>query len=296
VNSAFYGFSRRITTLKQAITLLGFRSVRNVVVNAGVVGIFRKRTFNNRHRHRLWNHSVACAVACRVIAERTGYKAKEEAFTAGLLHDIGKVVIDQYAPKDSARIMEMVEDGMDAREAETDVLGVDHTRIGALIAERWQLPKSLCLVIEFHDDPDSEDIPAHEDLVQLVAVANSICRFRSSDDPDKLREEVEAFVESPRNYLKLDVERTMEMLEEIWRIKSDALKTFGPGDSGQTVGEIEKEAEGESSGARRPASGSLAVAAAIGAEDGEAAAPGTHRAADEAARRKGESAYRETQG
>ncbi|NNE42860.1 MAG: HDOD domain-containing protein, partial [Gemmatimonadetes bacterium] len=245
VNSAFYGFNRRIATLKQAITLLGFRSVRNVVVNAGVVGVFRRRMFNSRNRNRLWNHSVACAVACRALAERTGYKAKEEAFTAGLLHDIGKVVIDQYAPKDSARIVAMVEDGFGQREAEEQVLGVDHTKIGSWIAERWQLPKNLCWVIEYHHDPTSDKIPANKELVQLVASANVICRFRSTDTPEELEEGLKEFVETDHNWMKFNVEQLRELLEEVWRIKSEAMKTFGPGMAGETVGEIDQAVEEE---------------------------------------------------
>jgi putative nucleotidyltransferase with HDIG domain len=240
VNSAFYGFNRRIATLKQAITLLGFRSVRNVVVNAGVVGIFRKRMFNNRYRHKLWNHSVACAVSARVIAERTGYKAKEEAFTAGLLHDIGKIVIDQYAPKESARIMELIEGGIEARAAEMQILSIDHTRIGSWIAERWQLPKSLCEVIEHHHEPEADAAAGHRDLVRVVAVANTLCGLRSSDAPERLCQEVEAFVASPANVLKFTAPETMAVLEEMWQVKSAAMKTFGPGMAGETVGEIER--------------------------------------------------------
>ncbi|HMB70480.1 MAG TPA: HDOD domain-containing protein, partial [bacterium] len=227
VNSAFYGFSRRITTLKQSITLLGFRSVRNIVVNAGVVGVFRKRTFNNQYRFRLWDHSIACGVAAREIARRTGYQAKEEAFTAGLLHDIGKVVIDQYAPKDSAAIMKRVDSGTPAREAEAEVLGVDHTKIGAWIAERWHLPKTLCWVIEHHHEPDSDAVPGERDLVRLVAAANSLCRIRKSDDPTEVESALEDWVASPANLLQLPLVTAREILAETWLGKAEAMRTFG---------------------------------------------------------------------
>jgi putative nucleotidyltransferase with HDIG domain len=225
VNSAFYGFNRRITTLKQAITLLGFRSVRNVVVNAGVVGIFRKRTFNTRHRRRLWDHSVACGVAARLLAERQQYQAREEAFTAGLLHDIGKVVIDQYAPRDSAEIMSRVETGLPPRLAEREVLGVDHTKIGSWVAERWHLPKTLCDVIEHHHEPDAAT--TDRELVRVVAAANAISHIRRSEDADTVAREVSAFVSSPANLFRLDVATTTSLLLEIWSRKADALKTFG---------------------------------------------------------------------
>jgi putative nucleotidyltransferase with HDIG domain len=225
VNSAFYGFNRRITTLKQAITLLGFRSVRNVVVNAGVVGIFRRRTFNAHYRRRLWNHSVACAVAARLLAEREGYAAREEAFTAGLLHDIGKVVIDQYAPKDSAAIMERVEAGTEPRAAECEVLGLDHTRVGAWIAERWHLPRALCAVIEHHHDPERADGSA--ELVRIVGAANAICRIRPSGEDDDVTRSVDWFVSSPDNHLDLAPAATRSLLDVIWQRKADAMKTFG---------------------------------------------------------------------
>jgi len=227
VNSAFYGFSRRITTLKQAITLLGFRSVRNVVVNAGVAGIFRKRTFNNQYRFRLWDHSVGCAVTARVLAERTGFKAKEEAFTAGLLHDIGKVVIDQYAPKDSAQIMKRVDAGMTASDAELEVLGVDHTQVGGWIAERWHLPKTLCWVIQYHHVPEADVVPGDRSLLRLVASANVLCRIRPTENEDELQAALEDFVASGANHLKIDLATARTVHAEMRAGKTEAMRTFG---------------------------------------------------------------------
>jgi len=225
VNSAFYGFNRRIGTLKQAITLLGFRSVRNVVVNAGVVGIFRRRTLNGHIRRRLWNHSVSCAVAARLLAEHEGYPAREEAFTAGLLHDIGKVVLDQYAPKESVAVMERVDAGAEAREAEREVLGVDHARIGAWMAERWHLPRALCAVIEHHHDPERAEDGA--DLVRIVATANGISRIPRSEDDAEVARDVHRFVTSMDNHLGLDEPVATTVLRETWKRKADALKAFG---------------------------------------------------------------------
>ena len=229
VNSAFYGFSRRITTLKQAITLLGFRSVRNVVVNAGVAGIFRRRSFNSHYRNRLWDHSVTTAVAARVLAPHVGYKSKEEAFTAGLLHDIGKVVIDQYAPKVSAQILRRVETGEMARDLEQQLLGADHTQIGAWISERWHLPKSLCAVIEHHHDWQKPGLPGEPELIKIVAAANDIAKVRRTDDRDALAREIEGFAESPGNVFGFDVGTIAKLLVEIWTSKTDAMKTFGAG-------------------------------------------------------------------
>ncbi len=228
VNSAFYGFSRRITTLQQAITLLGFRSVRNVIVNAGVVGMFRKRSFNNRHRLHLWEHSVSCAVATRVLAPAAGFQAKEEAFTAGLLHDIGKVVIDQYAPRSSMAVLRKVEAGMENRAAEREVMGVDHTEIGYLIAERWNLPKSLCAVIRHHHEPALSDGTPDERIVKLVASANALSKVRQPDDLAGMRTCAERFVADPLNLFQLDLEKTEAALQEFWTAREEAMRLFGP--------------------------------------------------------------------
>ena len=239
VNSAFYGFSRRITTLKQAITLLGFRSVRNVVVNAGVVGIFRKRTFNNRYRILLWDHSVACAVCARVLAEKVGHHAREEAFTAGLLHDIGKIVIDQYAPKDSAQIMSRVDEGARAKDVELERLGVDHTKIGVWIAERWHLPKTLCAVIEWHHEPEKSTGTSDPQLLKIVATANALSKIRKAAGPQDVDALVAKFVESPDNFLKLDAPTAQDALVATWEGRADAMRTFGG-----VAGEVERAERG----------------------------------------------------
>ena len=228
VNSAFYGFSRRITTLQQAITLLGFRSVRNVIVNAGVVGLFRKRSFHNRQRLSLWEHSVSCAVAARQLAGATGYIAKEEAFTAGLLHDIGKVVIDQYAPKNSMAILHKIEEGLETRTAEKEVLGVDHTEIGYLIAERWNLPKSLCAVIRFHHEPDQAVDAGDGKLLQLVAAANVFCKMKHRDNPAEIEAMAKEYAASPFNFFSLDSAQVIAALQEYWGGREEAMRLFGP--------------------------------------------------------------------
>ena len=228
VNSAFYGFSRRITTLQQAITLLGFRSVRNVIVNAGVVSLFRKKSFHNRYRLFLWEHSVSCAVAAKQLAGATGYPAKEEAFTAGLLHDIGKVVIDQYAPKDSIAIVRKIEEGMETRVAEREVLGVDHTEIGYLISERWNLPKSLCAVIHFHHEPEQAVDAGDGKLLQLVAAANVFCKMKQCENEIEIEAMAQEFAASPFNFFSLDAAQVVAALQEYWVGREEAMRLFGP--------------------------------------------------------------------
>jgi putative nucleotidyltransferase with HDIG domain len=236
VNSAFYGFSRRITTLQQAITLLGFRSVRNVIVNASVVSLFRKRSFHNRHRLFLWEHSVSCAVAAKQLAQVTGYPAKEEAFTAGLLHDIGKVVIDQYAPKNSMAVLRKIEEGMETRAAEREILGVDHTEIGYLIAERWNLPKSLCAVIRHHHEPDLATDAGDGKLLQLVAAANVFCKMKDVEDEGEIEAMAKEYAASPHNYFSLDAAQVVTALREYWGDRDEAMRLFGPrGDFAQVA-------------------------------------------------------------
>ena len=96
-NSAYYGFPQEITNITQAVTILGFNTIRNLALSVSV----HKMLFASREKelfsHRdFWKHSVATAVAAKMLANQTGYKSEENAFTAGLMHDIGKNVFDQF--------------------------------------------------------------------------------------------------------------------------------------------------------------------------------------------------------
>jgi putative nucleotidyltransferase with HDIG domain len=172
-NSAFYGVRGEVSTLSRAIVILGFNTLRSVVL-AGVSETLHADSRSCFKDRILWEHSVAVAIAARIIARECRYPDPEEAYTGGLLHDIGKVVLDAKLPDEYQQVLERVyNDGQSFVDAENDVLGFDHTDVGALVVRRWSLAPPLCEAVQLHHQPMAAEIdPA---LCAIVSLANSLC-------------------------------------------------------------------------------------------------------------------------
>lgn len=172
-NSAFYGVRGEISTLSRAIVVLGFNTLRSVVLtgvtealHAGPRSCFKDRI--------LWEHSFAVAVAARILAAECAYHAAEEAYVGGLLHDIGKMVLDAKLPEDYQRVIELVyNDKQSFIDAENEVFGFDHCDVGALLVERWNLAPGLREAVQLHHQPMHAEIDPT--LCAIVSLANSLC-------------------------------------------------------------------------------------------------------------------------
>lgn len=154
VNSSFYGYAGKITTLKQAVVILGFETIRSIALTASVFTAFAGRGRERFDREAFWRHSIATAVASRMLAQAAREEAAEEIFLAGIIHDIGKVVLDEYAPVEFDQVLAVVE-AKDCLiyEAEREVLGSSHAQIGRWLATKWSLPAELTDVIFYHHQP-----------------------------------------------------------------------------------------------------------------------------------------------
>ncbi len=149
VNSAYYGFYREIVKIPDAVVVLGFNEIRRLSLAISVFDMFGG-TERAEHRLRLWNHSLACAAMCDILAKEWGVQEKG-AFTAGLLHDIGKTVLDQYFPSMFTAVQEYMEQrSVRAHEAERILFGFDHADIGFWLSDRWNLPATLSEAIRYH--------------------------------------------------------------------------------------------------------------------------------------------------
>jgi putative nucleotidyltransferase with HDIG domain len=155
VNSSFYGFPQRVSTVTGAIVLLGFDAIRNLLLTTSVLDLFPARIAHvRRDQEQLWDHSLACAIGAKSIGNFLRHDKLEELFVAGLLHDIGKIVEMMFLPDEFARITERVRaEGVLISSAEQDLLGCTHADIGRLLAERWNLPAKLVGVIARHHTP-----------------------------------------------------------------------------------------------------------------------------------------------
>ncbi len=175
VNSAYYGFPRKINTITQSILILGFDTIKNIILTTSIFDVFSDKEEKGRFdRERFWEHSIACGVATKIIAERMGFVMQEESFLSGLLHDIGKVVLDEFLPDDFNKILKKVEEeNILIIDAERSVLGVTHAEIGSWIAEEWNIPHSFSHTIAYHHNP----LLAKEDtiIVSIVHVSDILC-------------------------------------------------------------------------------------------------------------------------
>ncbi|MFV1950817.1 MAG: HDOD domain-containing protein [Nitrospinota bacterium] len=176
VNSAYYGFPRKINTIIQSILILGFDTIKNIILTTSILDIFSdKGEKGGFDRDRFWEHAIACGVATKIIAERIGCVVQEESFLSGLVHDIGKVVLDRFLHDDFKKIVKKVNDeNILIIDAERSVLGITHAEIGSWLAEEWNMPHSFSHAIAYHHDP----LLAKEDtvMVSIVHVSDILCR------------------------------------------------------------------------------------------------------------------------
>lgn len=152
VNSAFFGLRCGVSTISHAVVLLGFNTIRNAVVAVGVID-----SLGSRHQlagfdiTEFWTHSVAVAVTSRHLAERSHLHYAGDAFTAGLLHDMGKLVLFRYFRPLFERVWQSSQNRKASfYDVEREQLPVTHADIGAYLVERWQLPDRLTDAIRYH--------------------------------------------------------------------------------------------------------------------------------------------------
>ncbi|MDR5695646.1 MAG: HDOD domain-containing protein [Armatimonadota bacterium] len=176
-NSAFYRRARRISTVSEAVVILGFEAVKAQVTAAAAYDLLHKPIPGYQlAQEELWKHSLTCAIASRQLvlggyghAPLRGW-SPEEAFVAGLLHDIGKTVLGEYVGVEFQQILEKVRnEGISFVEAEQQVLGFDHMQVGAMVAEKWHFPDHLVEAIRFHHRPrQASRFPQWASLVHIA--------------------------------------------------------------------------------------------------------------------------------
>ncbi len=144
-NSAFYGLQREIDSVKHAVMIIGLEAVKNLVLSASVLNMFKADQSNKEYHEVFWRHSLSTAFASRIIAKRFQNGKvfnPDPAFSSGLLHDIGKMVISCFLPNEFKAIQDKIEDDPDANESdvENSILGFAHSQIGKELAANWKLP------------------------------------------------------------------------------------------------------------------------------------------------------------
>ncbi|MBD3346830.1 MAG: HDOD domain-containing protein [Chitinivibrionales bacterium] len=183
-NSAFYGIPRTISSVSSAVVILGFNTIKSLVLSASVMKIFgNDMQSENFDRKQFWRHSIVCALAARTIVRsfmNIRMMDPESAFCAGILHDIGKLVFDQYLHDDyHAACRYAAENNVSLLDAESQVLGITHAELGRMLADKWALPIELEASIVSHHAPDTAGKII--DLVTVVHVADIITHHLNVD-------------------------------------------------------------------------------------------------------------------
>jgi putative nucleotidyltransferase with HDIG domain len=175
-NSAYYGFSREISTVNMAIVVLGFNTVKDMGLSLSVFDAFKAEkgdtTFDLT---RFWEHSIACGITSRMLARNYRSRYSAEAFVAGLLHDIGKVILNQYFKNEFLAIIDAQKEGATLEEAEQTVIGTSHTQIGSWLADKWNLPRIIARTLKYHHEPWETKKEAL--FIAFIHLANYICHI-----------------------------------------------------------------------------------------------------------------------
>jgi HD-like signal output (HDOD) protein len=176
VNSSFYGFPNRITTISHAIVILGFNTVKSIVLSSTIFDVFRRTPRpGDFDRAAFWRHSIGCGSAAKVLGRRLNYPMLEELFIAGLLHDVGKIVMDQFLPDKFAEVVALVrEKDMLIYDAEAAVMGATHAEVGAWLFEKWNLSRGLIETTRCHHNPALAG--EHRKFAGIVHLADILIR------------------------------------------------------------------------------------------------------------------------
>ncbi|MEZ5619559.1 MAG: HDOD domain-containing protein [Rhodocyclaceae bacterium] len=170
VNSPFYGVAGQVASLQEAVMVLGFSNVRRLALAVSLNGSFPVRGQGEADPRRIWRHSFCVALCAQALAPLCRIEA-ESAFTAGLLHDIGRIALLSVDPQRFAAVLAGRAQYPDLAAAEAALLGFTHAEFGARLLERWRLPGSLIRAVEFHHQPDTA--PTHP-LTDLIYVADQL--------------------------------------------------------------------------------------------------------------------------
>jgi HD-like signal output (HDOD) protein len=177
VNSAFFGLRGRVSSIQQAIVMLGLNTVRNIVTGVAIVKTFRESGGPTGFDHeQFWLHCFASAMGAKAIAVRLGKDEPEDFFLAGLLHDSGILVLDQFFHDAFMETIQCAhEESLASFEAEKKILGITHCDVGAFLLKRWKVPESLIHAARFHHEPrfSNAELAPWLDIICAVHLSDS---------------------------------------------------------------------------------------------------------------------------
>ena len=176
INSAHYGLSGKVSSIRQACSLLGLRTLQEVIITVGVSKVLgRKLKGYAFESGELWLHSIATGFCSRILAERKNRELVSDAYVGGLLHDAGKIILDQYVLERKDAFKDFIKDETKTvLDAEKRILGFDHAEIASDICRKWNIPENVTLAIQYHHYPSHSD---ENELAYIVHTADYLVRL-----------------------------------------------------------------------------------------------------------------------
>ena len=176
INSAYYGLGRDVSSINQACNLLGFRALRELIVAVGVSNVLgRKLKGYGFESGELWLHSIATGFCSRILAEKKNRELASDAYTGGLLHDVGKIILDLYVLERKAAFDDFMKDETRmVLDAEKAILGFDHAEIASDICRKWHIPENVTIAIQYHHYPS---LSKGSELAHIVHTADYLVRL-----------------------------------------------------------------------------------------------------------------------
>ena len=173
-NSAYYGYARRISSLQEAIVILGFQVIQGLAMSAAIAPLLKTQLVGYEiDQDGLWKHSMLTAMAAKRLCQHRKLPYGDVAFTAGLLHDIGKLIISIYVQEVGDYLLKKVNDAkLPYVELEEKVIGYNHATVGGFLAKNWNLPEDLVEAISYHHAPSSAQ--NYVELASVIHVANGL--------------------------------------------------------------------------------------------------------------------------
>jgi putative nucleotidyltransferase with HDIG domain len=173
-NSAYFGLPQKIGSVKQAILVMGTKRLTQLVM-ASCVHALMDRPVDGYElsRGEFWRHSVAVSVSAELLVKELQIPSVDVIFTAALLHDVGKIIMDKFVKEEYKLIHDEVQKGLSFELAEQKVLGTNHAEIGAKILRKWSFPDEIVLAVRHHHEPDAAD--PKSSLADIVHIANVLC-------------------------------------------------------------------------------------------------------------------------
>ncbi len=195
-NSAFFALRQKVTSVRHAIVILGRKNLKRILLTAQMGSVLKNQLKGYPTQdNTLWEHSLVAAVSAELIAERLGFSDKEQAYIGGLLHDMGKIILDPYVKKSKEEIEQRLKEGQNILAIEKQLFGFNHAEVGGMIAESWDLPLSIKEAITYHHNPTEAKEEVMLALITYLAnnLAGAICPVGFITEPSsdsKLLQEV----------------------------------------------------------------------------------------------------------